>query len=54
MMLAHRMALELPAVPLDRVQYLEAQAEKYLGLAEAEERDRSPIYLAPGIGVYTK
>jgi len=54
MMLAHRMSLELPGVPLDRVQYLEAQAEKYLGQSEAEERDKSPIYLAPAIGVYTR
>jgi hypothetical protein len=54
MMLAHRMSLELPTVPLDRVQYLETQAEKYLALAESEERDRSPIYLAPNIAVYTR
>jgi hypothetical protein len=54
MMLAHRMALELPGVPLDRVQYLENQAEKYLGLAEAEERDNSPIYFAPNISVYSR
>jgi hypothetical protein len=54
MMLAHRMSLELPGVPLDRVQYLENQAEKYLGLAEAEERDRSPIYMAPNVSVYTR
>jgi hypothetical protein len=54
MMLAHRMSLELPTVPLDRIQYLEDQAEKYLSLAESEERDRSPIYLAPNIAVYTR
>jgi hypothetical protein len=54
MMLAHRMSLELPGVPLERVQYLEAQAEKYLGQAEAEERDKSPIYFAPNISVYTR
>jgi hypothetical protein len=53
-MLAHQMALELPQVPMDRVQYLEQQAEKTLALAEAEERDRSPIYFAPNIGVYTR
>jgi hypothetical protein len=46
--------MELPQVPMDRIQYLEGQAEKYLNLAEAEERDRSPIYLAPNISVYTK
>lgn len=52
-MLSHQLSLELPTVPLDRVQYLEGQAEKYLNLAEAEERDRSPIYFAPNISVYT-
>lgn len=54
MMLAHRMSLELPQVGMDRVQYLEAQAEKYLNLAEAEERDKSPIYFSPNISVYTR
>ena len=53
MMLSHRMSLELPNVPLDRVQYLEIQADKYLTLAEQEERDKSPIYFAPNIAVYT-
>ena len=53
-MLAHQMAMELPQVTMDRIQYLEAQGEKYLALAEAEERDRSPIYFAPNIGVYTR
>ena len=53
-MLAHQLSMELPAVPLDRIRYLEDQAGKYLALAEAEERDRSPIYFAPNISVYTK
>ena len=53
-MLAHQMSLELPGVALDRITYLEAQAEKYLNQAEQEERDKSPIYFAPAIGVYTK
>lgn len=53
-MLAHQMAMELPQVDMARVQYLEAQGEKYLALAEAEERDRSPVYFAPNIGVYTR
>lgn len=53
MMLSHRMSLELPNVPLDRVQYLEGQADKYLTLAEQEERDKSPIYFAPNVSVYT-
>ena len=53
-MLSHQLALELPAVPLDRVQYLETQAEKYLNQAEQEERDRSPIYFAVNISPYTR
>lgn len=53
-MLAHQMSLELPAVDIARIQYLEQQAEKYLGLAEVEERDKSPIYFAPNIAVYTR
>ena len=52
-MLSHQLALELPAVPLDRVQYLESQAEKYLNQAEQEERDRSPIYFAVNLVPYT-
>ena len=53
-MLAHQMSLELPAVDLQRIQYLEGQAEKYFIMAEQEERDKSPIYFAPNIGVYTR
>jgi hypothetical protein len=53
-MLAHRMSLELPGVDAARIQYLDGQADKYLGLAEAEERDKSPVYFAPNISVYTR
>ena len=53
-MLAHRLALSLPQIPLDRIQYLEKMANDYLNLAEAEERDKSPIYFAPNIAVYTR
>jgi len=53
-MLAHQMSLELPGVPMDRVVYLEGQAEKYFIMAEQEERDKSPIYFAPNISVYTR
>jgi len=52
-MLAHQMAMELPGVDVNRITYLEAQAEKSLNLAEQEERDKSPIYFAPSIGCYT-
>jgi hypothetical protein len=54
MMLSHRMSLELPGVDMARVAYLEGQAEKYLAMAEEEERDKSPIYFAPNISVYTR
>lgn len=53
-MLAHQMSQELPGVDVARVQYLEVQAEKYLNQAEQEERDKSPIYFAPNISVYTR
>jgi hypothetical protein len=53
-MLAHQMSLELPGVDVARIQYLEGQAEKYLQQAEQEERDKSPIYFAPNISVYTR
>jgi hypothetical protein len=53
-MLAHQMSQELPGVDLNRIQYLEGQAAKYLSMAEDEERDKSPIYFAPNISVYTR
>ena len=53
-MLAHQMSQELPAVEVARIQYLESQAEKYFQMAEQEERDKSPIYLAPNISVYSR
>ncbi len=53
-MLSHQMAQELPGVDLTKIQYLEGQAAKYLSMAEEEERDKSPIYFAPNISVYTR
>ena len=53
-MLSHQMAQILPNVDAARIGYLEGQAEKYFNMAEQEERDKSPIYLAPNIGVYTR
>jgi len=53
-MLAHRMALELPNVAPDRIGYLEKMADQYIYEAEQEERDKSPIYYAPNISVYTR
>ena len=54
MMLAHRMSMELPQVAPDRIAYLEKMATQYLYEAEQEERDKSPIYFAPNIAVYTR
>jgi hypothetical protein len=48
------MSLELPGVDMARIQYLEGQDEKYLNMVEQEERDKSPIYFAPNISVYTR
>jgi len=53
-LLAHQMSLILPGVDLGRIQYLEAQANNYFIMAENEERDKSPIYFAPNISVYTR
>ena len=53
-MLAHQMSLILPQVDIPRIQYLEAQAEKYFIMMENENRDRSPIYFAPNILPYTR
>jgi hypothetical protein len=53
-LLAHQMSLILPAVDITRIQYLEGQANNYFLMAENEERDKSPIYFAPNISVYTR
>lgn len=53
-MLAHQMSQQLPGVDLAKIQYLEGQAEKYFIMAEVEERDKSPIYFAPNVSVYTR
>jgi len=53
-LLGHQMSMILPGVQMDRVVYLEGQAEKYFIQAENEERDKSPIYLSPNISVYTR
>ena len=53
-MLAHQMGLILPGVDLARIEYLEKQADKYFIMMENENRDKSPIYFAPNISVYTR
>ena len=53
-MLAHRLGLTLPNIDLERIKYLELQAKQTFEEAEQEERDKSPIYWAPNISVYTR
>ena len=53
-LLAHQMSMILPAVEMARIGYLDQQAQYYFNLAEQEERDKSPIYFAPNISVYTR
>lgn len=52
--LSHSMSLQLPGVDLQRIQYLEGQAEKAFQQASDEERDKSPIYFQPNISYYTR
>lgn len=52
-MLSYRMSLILPRVDKDRIVLLKAEAAECLNRAEQEERDKSPIYFAPNISVYT-
>jgi hypothetical protein len=52
--LAHRMSLELPDVPMEKIMYLDGQADKYLAQAEDEERDNSPIFFSPNISGYSR
>jgi hypothetical protein len=48
------MSLQLPGVDLQRITYLEAQAEKAFMQASQEDRDKSPIYFQPNISYYTR
>jgi hypothetical protein len=52
--LSHSMSLQLPGVDLNRITYLEAQAEKAFLQASQEDRDKSPIYFQPNISYYTR
>jgi len=53
-MLSHQLALQIPGVDLNRIQYLEQQANLWLAQAESEERDKSPIFFTPNISPYTR
>lgn len=52
--LSHSMSLQLPGVDLQRIQYLDAQAQKAFLQASEEDRDKSPIYFQPNISYYTR
>ena len=52
--LSHKLALQLPGVDLNRVQYLENIAKQLENDASQEERDKSPIYFQPNISYYTR
>lgn len=54
MNLAALLAWELPGVDPQRIQLLKVEADKATYEVEMEERDNSPIYLYPAIGVYTR
>lgn len=52
--LSHQLAIQLPGTDLQRIQYLEQQANMWYEMAAAEERDKSPIYFQPNISYYTR
>lgn len=53
-MLAAKLAMEYAEVDPNMIALLDAKADKALYLAQQEERDKSPINLAPAIGAYTR
>jgi len=52
--LAAKMAMEIIEVDVALVPLLDAKADKALAIAQAEERDNSPITWAPNIAMYTR
>ena len=52
--LSHSLSMQLPDVDINRIQYLELQAEKAFQQAADEDRDKSPIYFQPNISYYTR
>jgi len=53
-MLAAKMALELVEVDVNLIPMLDAKAAQALAVAQAEERDNSPMMIAPNIAPYTR
>jgi hypothetical protein len=53
-MLAAKMALEIVEVDPNMIGLLDAKAQNALYIAQAEERDNSPMMIAPNISMYTR
>jgi len=53
-MLAAKMAMELEMVDPQLIPILDAKAAQALYVAQAEERDNSPMMIAPNISMYTR
>jgi hypothetical protein len=53
-MLAAKMAMEMVEVDPQIIPMLDAKAAQALAVAQAEERDNSPIMFAPNISMYTR
>jgi hypothetical protein len=53
-MLAAKMALEIPEVPVEMIGILDAKSDKALYIAQMEERDNSVMRIQPMIGCYTR
>ena len=53
-MLAAKLAMEFIEVDAQLVPVLDAKAQQTLYMAQQEERDNSPINIAPAIGAYTR
>ena len=53
-MLAAKMALEIVEVDTNLIPLLDSKAERALYIAQAEERDNSPMMIAPNIAMYTR
>jgi hypothetical protein len=52
--LSHKLSMQLPGVDMQRIGYLEQQADKLFLRASEEDRDKSPIYFQPNISYYTR
>jgi hypothetical protein len=53
-MLAAKMAMEMQEVDPQMIPILDAKAAQALAVAQAEERDNSPMMIAPNISMYTR